>query len=262
MLTSLVYLVGQVAIGFYLLIAAVGALALWRWLHWQRVLRSSRYDLERDIARNRRANSFTIWVLLLQIAAIIAGIQFVVLPEVRANRVLTQTIEDGLFVTPVPAPPLNNLPFEASIAEVDLTPFSSQNQIFVTPIPTLTPVGTILPGAPPPSGCDSPEAMLQIPANGQRISGTMAVVGTAYTEDFNQYLFELKGPGTLDNFVVLSRYINEVRVPSLLGQFVPTQFETGSYRFRLIIFDIANEIRSACEVTIYIDKETAEESSK
>ena len=257
MLASLVYLLGQVAVGIYLLIAAACALTIWRWWRWQRALRSSRYDLERDLARYRRANALTTLILLLELALVVVGIQLVVSPELREGSAIEQEIVDGLFVTPVPAPPLENLPFEGSIAEVDLTPFSVQNQILVTPVPTPTPVGTILPGAPPPGGCNSPQAMLQIPANGQRISGTLAVFGTAYTEDFNQYILELKGPGTLGNFVVLTRYHNAVRLPGQLGQFVPTQFDAGSYRFRLIVFDIANEIRAACEVTIYIAKEPA-----
>lgn len=260
MFSSLVYLLGRVAIGIYMLIAAASIIILWRWWHWQRVLRSSRYDLERDLARYRRANSLTVLILLLELALVIAGIQIIVLPDIREGRALQQNIVDGLFVTPVPAPPLNDLPFESSIAEVDLTPISVQNQIFVTPIPTPTPVGTILPGAPPPSGCTSPQAMLQIPANGQRISGTIVVFGTANSDDFNQYLFELKGPGTLGNFVVLSRYHNAVRVPGQLGQFIPAQFDPGSYRFRLIVFDIANEIRDACEITIYITKEPSDTS--
>lgn len=260
MISSLVFLLGQVAIGIYLLIAAVGVIVLWRIWHWHRLFTSSRYDLEKDLARFRRTNSITLLVLLIQIAMITWGIQNVVLPELSSGRVVQQERLDGFFVTPVPAPPSNELPFEASISEVDLTPFSVQNQIIVTPVPTPTPVGTILPGAPPPSGCTSPEAMLQIPANGQRISGTIAVVGTAYAENFNQYVLELKGPGTSDNFVVLTRYINEVRVASQLGQFVPTQFESGSYRFRLIVFDIANDITDACEVTIYIAKDPVSNS--
>lgn len=262
MISSLVFTLGQVAIGIYLLIAAVGVIVLWRIWHWHRIYSSSRYDLEKELARFRRANSVTILVFLIQFAMITWGIQNVVLPELRSNRAVQQESLDGFFVTPVPAPPLNELPFESSISEVDLTPFSVQNQIIVTPVPTPTPVGTILPGAPPPSGCTSPEAMLQIPANGQRISGTIAVMGTAFAEDFNQYVLELKGPGTSGNFVVLSRYINEVRNASQLGQFVPTQFESGSYRFRLIVFDTANEITDACEVTIYIAKDPAAEPGR
>ena len=257
MVSSLVLLLGQVAIGIYLLIAAISLFTLWRWSHWHRIYRSSRYDLEKDLARYRRANSLTLLVILFQLALILYGIQSIVIPDIRTNRSVQQTFVDGLFVTPIPAPPTNELPFETSISEVDLTPFSVQNQIFVTPVPTPTPVGTILPGAPPASGCTSPDAMLQIPANGQRITGTLTVYGTAFAENFNQYVFELKGPGTLENFVVLTRYINEVRDHGQLGQFVPAQFDPGSYRFRLIVFDTANEITGACEVTIYIAKDPA-----
>ena len=83
MLASLVYLLGQVAIGIYLLIAAACALMLWRWWRSQRALRSSRYDLERDLARYRRANALTILILLLELALVVVGIQLVVLPKLR-----------------------------------------------------------------------------------------------------------------------------------------------------------------------------------
>ena len=195
MLQSLVSLIGQVAVGVYFLIGAACALVLWRWLRSHRALRSSSYQLERELARHRRANSFTILVLLLELALVLVGIELVVLPEMQKGRATQLEVVDGIFVTPVPAPTLANLPFEGSIAEVDLTPASIQNQIFATPVPTPTAVGTILPGAPPGSGCDSPEAMLQIPANGQLISGPLMVYGSAYSEDFSQYALELKGAG-------------------------------------------------------------------
>ncbi len=252
MLTTLVILVGRVAIGLYLLIGAAIAILLWRWWQAQRSLNTSGYELEREMARHRRVNALTSLLLLVELGLIVVGVQQVILPDLEASRAAELIVRDGNFVTPVPPPPLDNLPFEGAIAEVDLTPISVQSQIIVTPVPTPTPVGTILPGAPPAKGCDTPEAQLIIPANGQRINGALLVMGTATTENFTEYRFELMGPGTFDNFVVLTRYNQAVRNTAQLGQFIPTQFEGGSYRFRLTVFDVAGDLRAACEVTIYI----------
>ena len=67
-------------------------------------------NLERDLARYRRMNAVTLIVLLIELAIIVLGIQQVIVPELlddrRIEELLAETrAEDGVFETPVPAPP-------------------------------------------------------------------------------------------------------------------------------------------------------------
>jgi hypothetical protein len=124
--------------------------------------------------------------------------------------------------------------------------------VLATPTLTPTPVGTIVPNAPPVIGCGEPGATLQIPANGMRVFEPIRVVGTAFVDDFAFYKFEIAGPATGGNFAPLEDQTQLVGEIGDLGQFVPSFYEPGEYRFRLSVFDITNTMGPSCTVTIYI----------
>ena len=75
---------------------------------------SSYFELERDLARYRRTNAITLIIFLLELAIIVFGLQVVVVPELLDDRRLQELLaetraEDGVFETPVPAPPASVL---------------------------------------------------------------------------------------------------------------------------------------------------------
>ena len=254
-MNAFVALIDQVAVGIYFLIAAGILLALRRVFVWGDEYRSSHFELERYLSRYRQVNAVTAILLLLEVAVIVAGIQVVVVPALRRDRELQDIVaavqvEDGIFETPVPATPAARLGIDP-VALPRADDFSGQLQ----PTPTLspTPVGTILP-ADAAEGCDTPQARLQIPANGMRVFQPIAVVGTAFTEQFAHFKIEIKGPGTFGNFQVLKDQSTEVRERSEFSQFVPAGYEPGEYEFRLMVFDVTNTLRAACKVHIYISE--------
>ena len=184
-MTAIIALIDQVAIGIYFLIAAGILFALRRYLVQGEEYRSSYFELERDLARYRQMNAVTAIVFLLELAIIIAGIRIVVVPELWRDRQIQNLlsaarIEDGVFETPVPAEPAANLGIDPVALPRSV---GAANQIQATPAPTPTPVGTIIPAAPP-IGCDSPEAQLRIPGNGMRVFQPIPVVGTVFTDQF------------------------------------------------------------------------------
>ena len=252
-MTALVALLDQVAVGIYFLIAAGVLLALRRFFIWSDEYRSSYFELEQDLSRYRQANAVTVIILLVELAVTVAGIQAVVVPELRRDRqieslVAAVQVDDGIFETPVPAPPAANLGIEP-VALPRATDFAGQIQ--PTPTLTPTPVGTIIP-ADPPIGCDSPQAQLVIPANGMRVFQPIPVVGTVFTEQFAYAKIEIKGPGTFGNFQVIEDQSTEVRSRSEFSQFVPAGYQAGEYEFRLMVYDVTNALKAACMVHIYI----------
>ena len=252
-MTTLVFFIEQIAVGLYILIG-LGLLLAWRRLmEARRAYRATHFELERDLARYRRANAVTALVLLAELGLLVLGVQQIVAPAIRASANIEQTIaevvQDGVFNTPTP--------FRAADAQIDpsgvnLTPDDPAARVLATPTLTPTPVGTIVPNAPPAIGCDTPGAMLQIPANGMVVFETIRVVGVADMPDFAFYRFELKGPPTFGNFAPLETYTQRVPEIGDLGQFVPSFYPPGEYQFRLTVFDITNTLGPSCTVNIFI----------
>jgi hypothetical protein len=252
-MTSLVFLIEQISTGLYILI---GVGIFWTWRRVMRArsaYRSTHFELERDIARYERSNAVTVLILLIEFGLVIVGIQQVVAPTIRAEAGIERTIllDDGDFNTPVPSRS-DNTAIDPS--GVNLTPDDPSQRVLATPTLTPTPVGTIVPNSPPAIGCDTPNAMLQIPANGMRVFEPITVIGTANTGDFAFYRFEIKGPQTLESFATLAEYTQPVAELGELGQFVPSFYEPGDYQFRVTVFDSTNTMGSSCTVNIYISE--------
>ena len=254
-MTTLVFLIEQLAVGLYILLAVGIFLTLRRWGRARREFRSTHFELERDLARNERSDALTILLLLIEAVLIVVGLQQVVAPTIRSaagiNVSGVQALSDGEFNTPVPAFDQNA---QIDASGVNLTPDDPSLRVLATPTLTPTPVGTIVPNAPPAVGCTDPGAILQIPANGMRVFEPIRVVGTAFIDDFAFYKFEIKGPVTGGNFAPLEDHTQMVTELGELGQFVPSFYEPGVYEFRLSVFDITNTLGPSCTVNIYISE--------
>jgi hypothetical protein len=254
-MTTLVFLIEQTAIGLYILIGVALLLAVRRWSRARREFRSTYFELEKDLARTARSDAFTSMILLIEAALLVAGIQNVVAPTIRSNTeidvVSAQVITDGEFNTPTP---VFNEGVQIDSSSINLTPEDPSLRVLATPTLTPTPVGTIVPNAPPAIGCNEPGAVLQIPANGMRVFEPIRIVGTAFMDDFAFYKFELAGPVTGGNFAPLQDHTQMVRDLGELGQFVPAFYQPGAYQFRLSVFDITNTMGPSCTVNIYISE--------
>ena len=252
-MTAIIALIDQIAIGIYFLIAAGFLFAFRRYLIHGDEYRSSYFELERDLARYRRSNAFTMIVLLLELALIVIGIQLVVVPELLDERRLQELVsearaQDGVFVTPLPAQPAADLGIDpvALPRSLDIA-----DRILATPLPTPTAVGTLIP-ADPPVGCEKPEAQLQIPGNGMRVFQPVPIVGTVFADQFSYASLEIKGPSTRGSFQLIADQPTEVRELAEFSLFAPAGYEPGEYQLRLMVYDIANALKASCLVHIYI----------
>jgi hypothetical protein len=253
-MTGLVFLVEQVAVGLYILIG-VGLFVTWRrWRRARGAYRATYFELEREIFREKQSNAVTTLLLLIELGLVVFGVQRIVAPTIRetSDMAAVVVLDDTPFYTPTPGPvEFGNSPIDASGIEIGSTEIP---QVLATPTLTPTPVGTILPNPAPVDGCDTPGATLQVPANGMVVFEPITVIGTASTENFAFYRFELNGPQTFGNFAILRDYAQPVSTISELGQFVPSFYQPGLYQFRLTVFDITNTLRAACTVNITISE--------
>jgi hypothetical protein len=253
---AIVFLVEQMAVGLYIVTGVGIYLALRSWMKARQHARATYFELERDIYRYQRANSLTALVLLMEFGLAVLGIQKVVAPTIRAadgtSLTIADVVQDGSFQTPTPAPAqFGNSPIDASGVSLQ---DEQLVKVLATPTLTPTPVGTILPNPPPISGCDKPNAILQSPANGMLVFEPVNVVGTAYTDNFAFYRFELNGPSTFGNFAPIRTYDIPVKETNVLGQFVPSFYQPGEYQFRVTVFDSTATLKAACTVNITISE--------
>ncbi len=255
-MSGLVFFVEQTAAGLYILIGVFIFLALLRWRRAQAAYRSTYYELERDIYGSRRADAAATLILLVELLLIVIGVQQIVAPTMREimlaqGETRVAAVLEPVFITPTPAPFLGGVVIDASGIEFGVN--DPADQIIATPTRTPTPVGTIIPNMPAPLGCDTPNAFLQVPANGMIVFEPIVVMGSAFTDNFAFYRFELRGESTFNSFVVVggdrTQPVTEINA---LGQFVPSYYAPGEYRFRLSVFDINNTVQAACTITIFI----------
>lgn len=254
-MTAIVFLIEQVAVGLYIL-AGVGLLVAWRrFTQAQGELRATPFELERDIYRYKRANALTALLILTEFGLAVLGIQQVVAPTMRETMDIgsaASVMTDGLVASPTPAQVLfGQVPIDPSGVQIGV---EEVVQVIATPTLTPTPVGTLLPNPPPVMGCDTPNATLQVPANGMLVFEPMNVIGTANIDNFAFYNFEVNGPGTFGNFSVIRSYDRPVAETGVLGQFVPSFYEPGQYQFRVTVFDSTNVLKAACLVNITISE--------
>ncbi len=259
-MSVIVGLIDQAAVGLYVLVAVAFVWYLLKWLQARESGRATTFELERDFSSYKSANAATVLVLLIELGLVVAGVQRVVAPQMREDRLVrnnqAQQVAlninaDGEFNTPTPAPAQGGAipdPVDPSVlggAQVA--------DIASTPTNTPTPVGTIEPNVPAVQGCDTPKAFLQIPANGMRVFQQTPVVGTAFLDDgtFSLYKLEIRG-------VDIAEFspIDTVTIPQqelgALTQFNPASLTRGTYQFRLMVFDQTDTLRASCQVTISV----------
>ncbi len=263
-MSTIAFLVEQTAFALYIFIA-IGV--IWHFRKWVisgYELRATTFELERSYARERRANAFFALLLFAEFGLVIAGVQNVVAPTIREDRAVVEAmnaadesdmnqeaVADGVFATSTPPAVVQPPNIDASGVDLGDDP---QQQIFIRPTETFTPVGTIEPNAPEVLGCSNENATLQIPANGMRVFQTIPVRGTAFWPEFSEFKLEIAGPQTLGQFTPW--YVDPVPAEDLstLTQFNPDGYEPGTYQFRLTVFDSTAMLVASCQVTIYISE--------
>ncbi len=258
-MVQFVLFVEQIAVGLYIFCAA--GVIWWSrsYLLARRQLHGAQFELEKELARFRLVNATTAIVIFVEIALAVLAISQVVAPTLRAQppRAIAAHAEapQAPFLTAAPNALLASTPPPNFAEGVDIPGLGDELNLqpFATPTLTPTPVGTIIPDVPPPIGCDTPGARLDIPANGMVVFAATTIVGSATTDNFAFYRFELNGPETRNVWGSLSEYTVPV-INGELGQIIPSQLTPGEYKFRLSVFDISSRPQATCTITIFVSE--------
>ncbi len=246
---SLVFFIERISFGLYILSAGGVLFMAYQLQQARRELSVAQFKLEREQALVRQASALTFGGLLIEFMVAVWAIANLMAPTIRDIRTTPQdsaSFRPERFVTSTPAPnPPVALDAGSGGAEGPV--------IFATPVPTATPVGTIIPDAPDIVGCPRDRAWLLIPGNGQLVFETTTFWGTANINDFAFYRFEIKPAVPDAQFAPIGDYATPV-IDGPLGDFYPLNFPSGEYRFRLTVFDNTYTMRALCEVTIFVSE--------
>ena len=272
MITRIVFLIQQASLGLYLL-CAVGLLFSSRtYFSSRHQLRFAEFELERELARRKEAAAITRILAFVEVILAIVAIANVIAPSLQNDPISVQgpavvvQATNAPFYTSTPGgngalPDVNGTPgaggansienLMASVTAQFLQQDNTQGKILITSTNAPTPVGTINPDAPKVVGCDTPNAQLEVPANGQIIFDSVTVTGVANIPNFALYKFELSGPSTGNAFTPFGGdKTSPVLQKGVLGQLTLNAFQPGQYKFRLAVFDTTNTLKASCTVNV------------
>ncbi len=217
----------------------------------------AQFSLERDSYQQRMVRAWMMTLLFLLLGGVLLIVRAFVLPSLPVTTVSTPTVGVGLFTaTPAPLGGAGRATVVNSAAPLTATAVITPVIVAVAPA-TLTPTPAAKPTPGPPAAyqpdCPSPEAQLTLPTAGGNLAGEVRVEGTANTNAFSYYKFEVQFPGSdTPNFI--SQYNTPV-LNGFLGMWDvsdPNRYPAGGpYLFQLVVVDIYGNT-TTCTVPVNI----------
>ncbi len=208
----------------------LGLVALWHVrkfaLAWDE-LRGAFFGLEREAAQARVNSAATMIVILILMAVAEFTLVTFVIPTVPgANPLPTMTL--NLLATPTTTLPA------------------------ATQKPNETPGVTATPGElPAAEGCVAGQVNLTSPLNGDRISGSVTVKGTAKITNFGFYTLQIARPG---DTVWLPILVGQQAVKDdTLGIWETATLTPGDYMLRLVVTDNVGTEFTPCAVQVTVE---------
>jgi hypothetical protein len=208
----------------------LGILALWHVrkfaLAWEE-LRGAFFGLEREAAQSRVNSAATMVVILILMAVTEFTLVTFVIPTVPGANPLPTTALNLL------ATPTTTLPAS--------TPKANETAA-VTPTP-----GEI-PGA---EGCVAGRVNLTSPANGDHISGSILVKGSANTTNFGFYTLQIARPGDTVWLPILVG--QQAIMGDVLGTWETSTLTPGEYMLRLVVTDNIGTELTPCVIQVTVE---------
>jgi len=207
----------------------LGILVLWeirKFIFAWEELRGAFFGMEREAAQSRVNSAATLVVLLI----IMVVVEFTVVT----------------FVVPT-LPGANPLP----TARLDLLATPTITLPAPTQNPKETPKATPTPGEiPAAEGCVAGQINLTAPINGDSVSGSVTIRGSANLPNFGFYSLQVARPGDV---VWLPKQVVQQPVQNdILGTWDTTLLTPGEYNFRLVVTDnLGNEL-TPCAIQVMV----------
>jgi len=220
----------------------------------------AQFSLEREVYQQRIVRAWLMVALALALGGLVFLVRTFVLPPLPTPQTAPPTARVGLFT---PTPQVAPLLSEAQATPVLTSTGVVTSTTVVTPVIVSAPTAAVT-ATPTPSptpvpqdslqpDCPSPDSQITSPVAGSNVSGIVEVRGTARTEAFSYYKFEVKFPGSnTPNFI--SQYVTPVENGDLGPWDIsdPTRYPSGGpYQFQLVVVDIYGNT-TTCTIPVNI----------
>jgi hypothetical protein len=208
----------------------LGVLALWQIrkfaLAWEE-LRGAFFGLEREAAQSRVNSAATMVVLLIIMAVAEFTIVTFVIPTLPGANLLPTPMLDLL------ATPTTTLPAPAQ------NPNQTQE---ATPTPGEIPAA---------EGCVPEQINLTSPQNGNRVSGSVNIQGSADNPNFGFYTLQIAHPGDV---IWLPIQVGQEPVKKdLLGTWDTSSITPGEYMLKLVVTDNVGSELTPCAIQVTVE---------
>jgi hypothetical protein len=208
----------------------LGVLALWQVrkfaLAWDE-LRGAFFGLEREAAQSRVNSAATMVVILIIMAVAEFTLVTFVIPTVPgANPLPTSTLD--LLATPTTTLP---------------APTQNPNET-----PGITPTPGEVAAA---EGCVAGQVNLTSPLNGNRVSGSVTVRGSADITNFGFYTLQIAHPG---DPIWLPILVGQQAVKNdALGTWETSTLTPGEYMLKLVVTDNVGAVLTPCSIQVTVE---------
>lgn len=215
MLNTLIQLISRLATVIYI-VCGVGVFFSFRTLFLaRRSKRLALFGLEREAALRRQRNALSTIIILSVVAAFVWINTNILEPNALGISFAEEpTPTSEIFIDQPPTPTVALLLFPT------ITPTSSFND-FPTPDPEV-------------DGCQIFGQTVTFPEPNQEVSGQVPVEGTVNILGLTQYKFEINGPSTQGEWVVVNTFNRNTGTDGFLGNWDSTSLISGDYDFRLV----------------------------
>lgn len=215
----------------YILLALGGLIYIRKFILAWDELRAAAFGLERETAQGRLNQAASMLVLLLSMALVVFVMVTFVAPSFPgANPLNTPTLD--LLATATTTLP----------ASESGTPGPQAQAVTPTP-PTVEPAGG--------EGCLPGQVMLTAPQDGTEVSEVITLTGTADTQNFGFYKYEVQRPG--DSIWLTIQAGRTAVEEGDLGQWDTRTLDTGEYLLRLVVTDNQGNQLPPCIIKVYVN---------
>ena len=208
----------------------LGVLALWQVrkfaLAWDE-LRGAIFGLEREAAQSRvNAAATMVVILILMAVAEFTLVTFVIPTVPGANPLPTSTLD--LLATPTTTLP---------------APTQNPNET-----PGITPTPGEVAAA---EGCLAGQVNLTSPLNGNRVSGSVTVRGSADIPNFGFYTLQIAHPG---DPIWLPILVGQQAIKNdALGTWETSTLTPGEYMLKLVVTDNVGAVLTPCSIQVTVE---------
>lgn len=218
----------------YTLLAIGGLIYIRKFILAWEELRGAAFGLERESAQSHLNHSASMIAFLLILGiGVFALVTFVVPSVPSATPLLTPTLD--LLATPTVTLATNS----TEVGVVALTASTT------TPAPVAAATG---------EGCTPGLVMLTEPLDGAEVSGIVTLKGTANTQNFGFYKYEIARPG--DAIWLTIQAGRNVVMDGELGQWDTQTLSSGEYMLRLVVTDNQGASLPPCVIRVYVNNPT------